>query len=215
MESSEISLMVAEVRRTRRNNIAITLAAVAVCLVSAFSRQAVGDPKQPGVEELLKRNHIQASKFELVDSKGQVRAALRLHDEQGNPFIAFYDEEGNPRGSMGLNRNGAPLISMQDDSKSQRLRMYVGPDREGRFELLDGAGSAQVEIAGGTPRIVLRDAASKASAALQTSENDASLTLDDSTNGTGIVARTGKKSGTSFAIFNKEGKRTLLPIDPK
>lgn len=72
---------------------------------------------------------IRAQRFELVDSKGKVRAALTLGPD-GTPTVSRFTEDGELRAIVALHENGSQGILLRD--KDGHMRVMVGLDEEGR-----------------------------------------------------------------------------------
>ncbi|MFH1060324.1 MAG: hypothetical protein V1797_16805 [Pseudomonadota bacterium] len=72
------------------------------------------------------KESIEASSFDLVDSKGNHRAGLGL-DENENPVLVFKDPDGAVRAYFILTNNG-PYIAMKN--KDKNVRLYMRLDNE-------------------------------------------------------------------------------------
>jgi hypothetical protein len=79
---------------------------------------------------------VRASRFELVDSDGNVRAALTV-DGEGNSGLSLSDEEGNVRASLVLNREGIPRLNLMGKSGTVRASLGFGSDWRVQLVLSD------------------------------------------------------------------------------
>jgi len=70
-------------------------------------------------------NIVRAEKFELVDSQGNVRAALAVTDS--GPTLEFYDENGKTRAALNVFDSG-PMLRLYDESETFRAVLAVSYD---------------------------------------------------------------------------------------
>jgi hypothetical protein len=79
---------------------------------------------------------VRASRFELVDSEGHVRAALTL-DGDGNPGLSFSDAQGNVRASLVLGQEGIPCLNLMGKAGTVRASLGFGSDWRVQLVLSD------------------------------------------------------------------------------
>ena len=79
---------------------------------------------------------VRASRFELVDSDGNVRAALTL-DAEGNSGLSLSDEEGNVRASLVLGPEGIPRLNLMGKTGAVRASLGFGSDWRVQLVLSD------------------------------------------------------------------------------
>jgi|GEM_PF-1516304 len=85
------------------------------CLFQVRTAEAKGAASIPEV--------LRASRFELVDQDGGLRASLRLSDT-GEPLLFMYGNDGKVHLSLSL-LDGEPGIDLYDNNSVNRLSMYA------------------------------------------------------------------------------------------
>lgn len=72
---------------------------------------------------------LQASRIDLVDDKGKIRAQIGFSGEK-SPAIWFFDDKGKARLNLGLYADGSGFISLQDKNELsiQLLRSFGSPE---------------------------------------------------------------------------------------
>ena len=175
MSKGSTEHLLVELRRHRRNTrIAIIVACVA--LFFSFAQQPVVADEE-GEKAVTRHKVLQAELFELVNSKGELIAAMRAHSETGRPIVALYDD-GNPKAGLALNRDGHPILTFQDDKDRQRLRIYLNEEFSGQVDLLDERGVQTVEVkAGIEPQLTMRSGEKKPQVVLASASTGAFLGL--------------------------------------
>ncbi len=110
-------------------------------------------------------DHVfEAQAFVLRDTCGNLKAALGL-DDHGQPKLSFFDPDGGPRLTVGLDgQTGAPGTVLYDSCGNQRLLVRMA-DENGDSPLiamLDADGTVLADLSlseDGDPTLALRDPA--------------------------------------------------------
>ena len=86
---------------------------------------------------------IRARAFQVVDSKGMVRATLSLTPDD-KPVLSLADKSGTTRAMMWVNTNGSPALELLDSKRTPRAAVLVAPDDSlATFVLRDAKGEVQ------------------------------------------------------------------------
>lgn len=171
-----------------RNN----LITVALMLVSSFCGGAVASVLLEGRVSAQGPQALTASQVSLVDPDGVIRAILSARDERGLASLTFFDGDARPRGIVGVQPTGQPVVRLLNAAGEDRVSarvtgddalLIVGDDRRthGIFgsssgipvlSLADGPrGRAQFLLTPtGAPSLILSG---------QDGQRAASLTVDD------------------------------------
>ena len=102
---------------------------------------------------------VTTNQVNLVDDGGNLRAVLASRDERGLASLTFYDDAGRPRGLVGIEADGTPVVRLSDAGGQARLLAMVrGNDA---VVVAGPEGSTQVLIGSiqGNPMITLGDGA--------------------------------------------------------
>lgn len=78
-------------------------------------------------EELLRVKAITAERYELLGPDGRKSALLCL-DPDGQARLSFFDQKGDLRLGIGLDRSGSPSINLFGDDHSLKVGLGLGPD---------------------------------------------------------------------------------------
>jgi len=107
---------------------ALPFAWIVVALFAGFAAA-------PWAQEGKAPEAVRASRFELADKGGKVRAVLGL-SKDGSPELDLRDAEGRPRALLLLDKEGLPILLFKDREVVTRAK----------FEL-DAAGGAKLTFA--------------------------------------------------------------------
>ncbi len=89
-----------------------------LCIVAAAAAAfAAGKSAAPEV--------VQAQRFELVDTEGEVRARLSVAPTIG-PGLFLYDDRGGMRARLRLTRDGCPSLELWDEEGRGGVAVFVG-----------------------------------------------------------------------------------------
>ncbi len=155
----------------------------------------VGTPvfaqKTPQVAEV-----IRAKRFEVVDKKGQPRAALSV-TEAGEPSLRLRDKKGQIRATLYLPDTGGPSFSLGDKNGQLRAGLFLTDNGEPFLRLGDKNGQPRAALFSDTegPSLQLQDKNGRIRAVL------GHIELEKLRTGTII-----KKPASSLILFRENGK---------
>lgn len=95
---------------------------------------------------------IQAPRFELVDSHGNVRAVLACDPDSGAPTCTFRDSKGQTRVTVGIAWNDMPSIQLTAEDGTARVALVARPEGEGMVLVVDDEGRKRVITPTAEPR---------------------------------------------------------------
>jgi len=170
----------------------VLVAAVCLVVAAVAIAYAAGKAKAVPVQQV-----VRAERFELVGSKGKVRADLGLLPD-GTLALDLHDRDGKLRAHLGLLPDGSPGLALCDTDGKGRAGLVVLSDDTPHLVLFDKDGRLRVEAAvrpDGAPGLDLYDQAGKLRAVLGATVIG--------TNRTSTVAR---RPESSLVLFDKEGK---------
>lgn len=125
------------------------IAFVIICLSAGFVGGLLSNLVQvrfPTSQASSSPSTYSASSFNLVDSRGKIRAQLALSKE-GPPALFLLDEQGRARGSFGLYHDGSAHLVLNDKNNQAThvMRSYGSDDSplmifkaKGRDEMIMG-----------------------------------------------------------------------------
>jgi hypothetical protein len=87
---------------------------------------------------------LQASRFELVDNQGNVRAVLACDPDSGAPTCTFRDSKGKTRVTVGIAWNDMPSIQLMAEDGTARVALIARPEGEGMVLVVDDDGKKRV-----------------------------------------------------------------------
>jgi hypothetical protein len=120
---------------------------VAACLVVAVAAVAYAAAKASARTNELTAEVMSAKQFRLVDSRGQVRAALGfIPAPDGPPALVLYDGHKAQRATVALDAGGSPSLILGDAKKHARAALSV---------MEDGSASLMLRGDGKQPRAML------------------------------------------------------------
>ena len=93
---------------------------------------------------LVKEKIVQAERFQLIDSKGQVRAEIGFTKNQ-LPMVALYDAEEKIRVKIGAGSEGNGYISLYDQYEQMRADFSLYDKGVGSITFLNALGVALTE----------------------------------------------------------------------
>jgi hypothetical protein len=104
---------------------------------------------------------VRAERFELIDPKTGVRAALVLLPN-GNPGLVMNDEDGMVRAGLTLKGDGNPVLSLYDKEHDSRASLSLSDEGTPLLRLSDANRKKQFYAtlgrdAGGCPWLALTD----------------------------------------------------------
>lgn len=71
---------------------------------------------------------VTTAQVNLVDAGGTLRGVLSAQDESGQPSLAFYDADGQPRARLGIGADGDPALDLRNAAGEPRLAAGVTRD---------------------------------------------------------------------------------------
>lgn len=77
---------------------------------------------------------LEASLFEVVDANGNVKIQLGM-DNDGQPVLMLFDDEGQRREIMSQSEDGTPIFIMSDKNNTPRLIFGVDEESGGLVEM--------------------------------------------------------------------------------
>lgn len=86
---------------------------------------------------------IRASRFELVDRHGNVRAVLACDGDNGAPTLTMQDAQGQTRVTVGLAWNDMPSIQLGAEDGTARVALVARPEGNGLVLVVDNEGNQQ------------------------------------------------------------------------
>ena len=99
---------------------------------------------------------VTASQVNIVDDTGRIRAVLASADERGRASVAFYGPDGDLRGLIGVEPDGAPVLRFNDATGASRLVADVRGGGDAAVSLGDQAGrNVLIGTLSGTPVVGL------------------------------------------------------------
>lgn len=126
--------MAAEVRRSRRINLAMLLVGGIAGLAGAASYRMA--------------DVVEASQFVLKDNKGNVRAVLGCTlDEEQEPYLELYDRRGDSRLLMDISPREVPRLILREKEDKPRLVLDLDKDGSPGVFMLDKERNSLLEIA--------------------------------------------------------------------
>lgn len=84
---------------------------------------------------------VRATRFELVDRHGNVRAVLACDGDSGAPTLSMRDTQGQTRVTVGLAWNDMPSIQLGADDGTARVALVARPEGNGLILVVDDAGN--------------------------------------------------------------------------
>jgi hypothetical protein len=105
------------------------------------------DPKAPVVR---------ASRFELVDGEGRVRAVLGV-SKSGSPEFDLRDAAGRPRALLLLDADSLPIFFFKDADVITRAKMELDAKGGAKLTFCDPDLTPRVEIDGAKPELKVTD----------------------------------------------------------
>jgi hypothetical protein len=129
------------VQADRRAGRFVVAAAVLILFVAVQVAPAVQKD-----DNVMKAKAVSAGAFRLVGSDGKQYASLS-RGSKGETTLSFLDGNGRPHMILGMDQNGAPIISMSDDRGLPRLTLSLD-DKDGspQIAMIDGAGLPAITI---------------------------------------------------------------------
>ena len=126
--------------------VVVVLAAVAAAY-AAGQAKAVPQRKASARTDELTAEVMSAKQFRLVDSRGQIRAALGfIPAPDGSPALVLYDGHKAQRATVALDAGGSPALILADARKHARAALSV---------MEDGSTSLMLRGDGKQPRAML------------------------------------------------------------
>jgi hypothetical protein len=121
------------------------LAAVALAVLTGVI--IAQDPKTPVVR---------ASRFEVVDAEGRVRAVLGV-SKSGSPEFDLRDTAGRPRALFLLDRDNLPILFFKDADVITRAKVELDEKGGAKLTFCDADLTPRVEIDGAKPEFKVSD----------------------------------------------------------
>ena len=87
---------------------------------------------------------VRASRFELIDGRGNVRGVMHCDGETGAPTLTLRDGAGQTRVTIGLAWNDMPSIQLSAEDGTARVAMIARPEGNGLVLVVDADGNQQV-----------------------------------------------------------------------
>lgn len=100
---------------------------------------------------------VTASQVNIVDGAGRLRAVLAGDDEQGLASLAFFDPDGRRRATLGLQPDGTPALTLNDEAGTARFSAGVRAEEATVVVGQEAARHVLVGTLGGTPVVGLVD----------------------------------------------------------
>lgn len=100
---------------------------------------------------------VTASQVNIVDAAGRLRAVLAAEDERGLASLAFYGPDGVPRGVLGAEPDGTPVLLFNNPAGIGRLAASVRNDEAVVTVGDEAARSVLIAWLGGTPVVGLSE----------------------------------------------------------
>lgn len=135
MSRAEIESRMAQLERSNR---------MLVCGITAMASFGLlivcGAAAAPQTEE-----HISARSLSIVDGAGRARIVLKVEDS-GLASIYLRDEQGEDRGTFGLQLDNNVGINLKDSGRKDRVSLSLLPDGNTSLVFRDGQGRTRLAL---------------------------------------------------------------------
>ncbi len=146
----------------------------------------------------------------IQNAAGKARASL-LTDVNGAASIAIFDE-GSPRFTLALGKNGLPLLSLADSDKRQRLILGLGDKGVPLLTMSDEkARPRAVCVVGpdGSPAFILEDDAGRSRVIFAVSGDTAGVNVSDAQGKPHLNVEVKNDGATTYQVIDREGQKVF------
>ena len=171
---------------------------------------AVGAARRGAVNKI-----IEAERFVLLDDAGKMRARLGLLEDGGESSLWFFDQNGEARLTLSVNKSGSPAIQFAGTHNDQGILITTNADGGSPLMTMQGKGERKLhlDVADGSAGISVAKG-KELRVTIAFDENESVIAILGEGNQPRVTLHVGPDGKPSLTLAGKNGKK-IVELPPK